>query len=498
MEFTSTPTFLEVVLPLIPEIGLTLLALVILLLELGLKEERRENLGIITAVGVAIILALTFTLGKPTGVTLEEQLVLGGMLRHDLFSLIFRVMILIAAALTSLISVGYKNVGNKGEYFAILLVAAIGMSLMSSAADLIMVFLGLETTSIALYVLAGFLRDDDKSSEAGMKYFLFGAFTSAIMLYGLSLLYGFTGQTNIYALSDALGALAGSGAEGSFAVILSVVMIMVGFGFKVSAVPFHFWTPDVYQGAPTPITAFISTASKAASFALLLRVFVAVFPVTNIPWTALLAAMSAVTMTVGNVLALPQRNIKRLLAYSSIAQAGYTLMGVVAINDLGASAVAFYMFMYVLTNIGAFGVVILFSRATGSDDIADYAGLSRRSPFLALAMVVALLSLAGIPPLGGFFGKFFLFSAAVRAGMVWLAILGVLNAIVALYYYLTVIKIMWVDPATGDETIGVPRSHALALIVASVGVVVMGVFATPWFNWGIEAAASLNLPGVLN
>lgn len=500
MDFTQPVTLASALLPIVPEIGLTLLAIIILAIDMLTPEERRANIGIVATVGVVVILLVNLLLSQlvPPAGDLEGQLALGGMLRHDGLALIFRTMVLLAAALTCLMSVDLEKIGRQGEYYAIVVVAALGMSLMSAAADLIMVFLGLETTSISLYILAGFMRDDDKSSESGLKYFLFGAFTSVIMLYGLSLLYGFTGETNIYALAGPLSERMAGGEEGVFALILALVLVIVGFGFKVAAVPFHFWTPDVYQGAPTPVTAFISTASKAASFALLLRVFLAVFPSMQDQWTALVAAIAAATMTLGNVLALPQRNIKRLLAYSSIAQAGYALVGVVAISDLGAASVAFYMFMYVLTNIGAFTVVVLFSRATGSDDIADYAGLSRRSPSLALAMVVSLLSLGGIPPLAGFFGKFFLFSAAIQADMVWLAVVGVLNAIVALYYYLTVIKIMYVDKPADETAIAVPRPHAVTLVVTSLGVILMGTLSTPWFNWAVTAASGLGLPGVLN
>ena len=493
----SEPLSLAVLQPILPELGLTLLALIVLGIDMVTPEERRGGIGVITAVGVGVILVVNLLVGGPTSDELSEQLVLGGMVRHDTLALIFKTMVLLAAGLTALVSVGLKRIGRQGEYYAIILVATLGMTLMSAAADLIMVFVALETTSIALYILAGILRDDDRSAEAGLKYFLFGAFTSSIMLYGLSLLFGFTGKTNLYELAEPLSEIFSSGAEGSFAVALSLVLILVGFGFKVAAVPFHFWTPDVYQGAPTPITGFISTASKAASFALLMRVFLAAFPGLESQWTALFAVMAAVTMTVGNVLALPQRNIKRLLAYSSIAQAGYVLIGVATVSDLGSAAVTFYLFMYVLTNIAAFAVVALFSEATGSEEIADLAGLSRRSPYVALAMVVALLSLAGIPPLAGFFGKFFLFLAAVEAGMVWLAIVGVLNAIVGLYYYLTVIKVMYVDRAEDESPIGVPMAQTVTLLVTSIGVVVMGTFSAPWFNWAVKAAAGLDVTVVL-
>lgn len=484
--------------PILAEIGLTLLIFVILAIDMAYvnDEERRKNIGWVAAIGVLIILVVMVLFGRPTGSNLSEQLVLGGMLRHDTLAFIFKTMILIASALTAMMSINAKKIGRQGEYYAILLVATLGMTLMSAASDLIMVFVSLETTSIALYVLAGILRDD-RSSESGLKYFLFGAFTSSIMLYGLSLLFGFTGQTNLYALAEPLREVLDGGPGGAFAIMLSLVLILVGFGFKVAAVPFHFWTPDVYQGAPTPITAFISTASKAASFVLLLRVFLAVFPAMQTEWTTLVAVMAAVTMTLGNVLALPQRNIKRMLAYSSIAQAGYVLIGVVAVSDLGAAAVTFYMFMYMLTNIAAFAVVILFSEATGSEEIADLAGLSRRSPRMALAMVVALLSLAGIPPLAGFFGKFFLFSAAVQADMVWLAIIGVLNSILALYYYLMVIKVMYVDRSEDESPIAVPFARAVTLVITSVGIVVMGTVSAPWFNWALAAANELDVPSVL-
>jgi len=289
-------------------------------------------------------------------------------------------------------------------------------------------------------------------------------------------------------------------------VLTAMVLIVVGFGFKISAVPFHFWTPDMYEGAPTPVTAYVSVASKAASFALFIRFLIAVFPNTLVIgdvviqdfWVQLAVVMSIVSMTLGNLLALSQRNIKRLLAYSSIAQAGYTLIGVAAIQSQtaqGVAAVSFYMFMYTFTNILAFAVVVLFSEATGSETIADLAGLNRRSPWLALAMTIALLSLAGIPPAAGFFGKFFLFNAAVEAGLAWLAIIGVLNSIVALYYYLIVIKVMYVDRSEDeDKPIPMSRAYLWVLGVPAVLVLVLGtVGAQAIFDWAIRGATSLFL-----
>ena len=478
-------------LAILPEILLTILVVAVLVLDAIWPESRRREIGIIAGIALLGIMAATLVFSTPLGGDVSQQLVLGGMIRHDVLTQIFRTMILLAASLTCFISVDVNGVSRQGGYYALIAVATLGASLMSAAADLIMVFIALETTSISLYMLAGFLRNDDRSAESGLKYFLFGAFTSAIMLYGFSLLYGFSGQTNIYLIAGGLA----SGQIDTMPALVALILIVVGFGFKISAVPFHFWTPDVYEGAPTPITAFISVASKAASFALLLRFFMAVFPAYDSLWVNLLAVSSVVTMILGNVVALWQKNIKRLLAYSSIAQAGYTLIGVVAISaqhGAGMAAVIFYMFMYTLTNLGAFAVVILASRATGSEQIADLAGLSRRSPWLALAMTVSLLSLGGIPPAAGFFGKFFLFNAAVDAGFVWLALIAVINSIVALYYYLMVIKVMYVDrSASEDQPIAVAGSYRWALLVTTLGVIFLGVVASPVYNWALQASQGL-------
>lgn len=484
-----------------PEIGLTIMAIVVLALDLYLPDNRRRNIAYVTGIGLALLALTPFIWAPPTD---GNFLFFGGMVRHDVLSQIFKTMVLLAGAFTALISVDYPGLGRKGEFYLIIIVATLGASLMSAAADLIMVFVALETTTIPLYILAGFLRNNAKSTESGMKYFLFGSFTSAWLLYGFSLLYGFTGQTNLYEIagfltSEQFGA-------NPVPVLATIVLIVVGFGFKISAVPFHFWTPDVYEGAPTPVTAFVSVASKAASFALLLRFFVAVFPTelvigsTDIQafWIQLMSVLAVITMTLGNLVALAQRNIKRLLAYSSIAQAGYTLIGLAAVSsqDFSVAAIAFYMFMYTFTNLLAFTVIILFSEATGSETIADLAGLSRRNPMLALTMTIALLSLAGIPPAAGFFGKFFLFQAAVDAGLAWLAIVGVLNAIISLYYYLMVIKIMYVDRSEDeDKPIPVGTTYAWVLAITSIVVIILGtVGAQLIFQWARSGASSL-FPG---
>ncbi|HEX2905570.1 MAG TPA: NADH-quinone oxidoreductase subunit N [Phototrophicaceae bacterium] len=509
-------------LAILPEIALTILVLIVLALDLSLPESQRRTIALVAGIGLAFTAGLALILSPALiqdiahnnnpelpQTVLNQMLLWGGMIRYDVLNQLFKVMVLMAAAITCLMSIDVKEVGRKGEFYLILIVSTLGMTLLSGAADLIMVFLALETTSIPLYLLAAFKRDDNKSAESGIKYFLFGSFASAIMLFGLSLLYGFSGgQTNLYQIAGVLSSAAF--ANNPLPLLGSLVMVIVGFGFKISAVPFHFWTPDVYEGAPTPVTAFLSVASKAASFALLVRFLLAVFPASLVIgtaeiqhfWVQLLAASAVISMTLGNVVALAQRNIKRLLAYSSIAQAGYTLIGVAALQatspNVQAQAVAsvgFYMFMYVFTNLLAFAVVILFSEATGSDTIADLAGLSRRSPALALMMTIGLLSLAGVPPAAGFFGKFFLFNAAVQADLTWLAIIGVLNSIIALYYYLVVIKVMYVDRSEDeDKPIPVSRPYVWVLAITAIVVIVLGTFgAQTIFNWAVDSARSLLL-----
>jgi NADH-quinone oxidoreductase subunit N len=325
-----------------------------------------------------------------------------------------------------------------------------------------------------------------------MKYFVYGAFTTAVMLYGMSLLYGVTGQTNLYAI----GSLFSSEqiAVVQPLLLLAAVLVTVGFAFKTSIVPYHFWTPDVYEGAPTPFTGFLSTASKAAGFAVFLRVFLAgvLGPAsTSAEWWAMLVAMCIITMTLGNFVAIFQTNIKRLLAYSSIAQAGYTLIGLVTLTQDGSGASLFYLLMYVFTNIAAFGVIITVSNVTKSDDLKDLSGLNRRSPFLALIMLFAVLSLGGIPPTAGFFGKFFLFKAAIEADMWWLAAIGILNAFIALYYYLSIIKYMYLYRSEEDDVaIPVSRAAQLGLVVSVIFILYLGISAGSAFELTRQAAAA--------
>ena len=512
MNFEPTSTWF---LALAPEIALIVLLIAVQIYSRVLPADKQRSVGIMTAWGALAILLLTVGLWLFAGVPgesadLQETLIWGGMIRNDMITLVFRVMFLFALMMTALLSADTPRLQSI-EYYALLIIATMGFSLMGASADLIMLYIALEMASISSYILAGFLKNEDRSTEAGMKYFVYGAFATGIMLYGMSLLYGATapffngvGQTNIYAIGSLFSTMppldAVQGAELGFVqningvLLLAAVTIVAGFGFKISAVPYHFWTPDVYEGSPTPFTAFVSTASKAAAFAIFIRVFSAgVFgtPDQNNTWWAMLVAMCIITMTLGNFAAIYQGNIKRMLAYSSVAQAGYALIGLVTFTADGAGATMFYLLMYVFTNIAAFGVIIAVTASSKSENMEELYGLNKRSPFLALVMMIALLSLGGIPPTAGFVGKFFIFQATIDAGYWWLALLGILNAFVALYYYLNVIKYMYLYDSDREEVpIPVSRSMGVGLAISTLAVILLGVYASPAYEWTLEAAGA--------
>jgi NADH-quinone oxidoreductase subunit N len=408
----------------------------------------------------------------------------------DDYALFFHLVIGYAAALIVLLSVDYlaRTGAESGEYYALLLFATSGMFLLASAGDLIAVFLALELMSLSLYVLAGLFKLRLTAGEASMKYFLLGVFASAFLLYGIALLYGATGTTNV----DRLASAAAS-APGDPLIMLGLAMLMVGFGFKISSVPFHMWAPDVYQGAPTSVTALIATGSKAAVFAALIRFVVSALRPAQTDWTALLWALAVATMTVGNVVALAQSNLKRMLAYSSVAHVGYMLVGLVAGGPSGAGAVMFYLLAYAFTTVGTFGVITLLERAGDEAvQVRDYAGLARRHPLLAFTLALFLLSLVGIPPLAGFVAKFYLFGAAVKAGFIWLAVIAVLNSVVAAYYYLRVIVMMYMQEPDADSAALAPSfAGGLALAIALLGIVLLGVAPGPFADLALAAVAPL-------
>lgn len=479
-ETTST-----MMLAVLPEIGLVVLAAILLLVDLLWKGDRRRWFGWLTAGGVAVIMALAAIYSMPKG---DSALMWGGMLRFDMAGFVFRMIFLAGAGLTALFAAHTDAVRLKGEFYALLLVSTLGMSLMASSADLIMLFLAIETTSIPLYVLTGFILPDHKSVEAGIKYLLFGSMASAILLYGFSLLYGFTGSTQLYGL----GAMLQAAKVPTVLTVGIIGLVLVGFGFKVSAVPLHFWAPDVYQGAPTPVAGFLSTASKAAGFAALMRVMAVAFPDQSALWSTMIAVVATATMLVGNYLALAQKSLKRLLAYSSIAQAGYMLIGVAAGSELGYLASTYYLMAYLVTNLAAFGVVAWVEHNTGSDDLSAFAGLSRRAPVLGLVMIAAMLSLGGIPPFAGFFGKVLVFGAAIEKGLVWLALVGIFNAVIGLYYYLNVLKIVYVnEPIDKAKLPGPSLSWKVAMAVCVAGILLLGFWYGPFYAYAQGVTASL-------
>jgi len=475
----------------LPEILILTIAILVLVVEPFWNEEKRRNVGWLTAGGLLAAMVISFLFGQPG----DPITTLGGMVRFDWLGFFFKMLFMFAGAVTALLLMDNEKVGHRGEAYILLLASLLGMNLMAVSADLVMLYLAIETTSIPLYVLAGFILSDAKSTEAGFKYLLFGALTSTIMLYGFSLVFGFTGTTDIYQL-------AGMFKTGSLSLVSAfgvLALILVGLGFKISIVPFHFWAPDVYEGSPTPVAGFLSTASKAAGFAVLLRFIFAIFPDPTLDMArgsaVALAILAAVTMTVGNLLALPQTNLKRLIAFSSVAHAGYALIGVVALTQLGAASVVFYLAAYIATNLLAFGIVMAFSRVTGLEDLKDYSGLSRRNPALALMMLAAFLSLAGMPPFGGFVAKVFVFAAGIQAGYIWLVIVGIINSIIGVYYYLNVLKYVYLYrmPEQDEENHLIPltRPYAIALAVLVLGVILIGTVFAPWFSW--SDAAALNL-----
>jgi NADH-quinone oxidoreductase subunit N len=486
----SIPSFDPLMfLAIIPEIGTVVLGLLVLLLALIWKGEQRRQLAWVTAGGLAIVCILTAAFARPLD---QNYLIFGGVIRWDWMSWSMTVVFFFAGAITAMLVKDLDNLGNEVEFYFLMLTSILGMCLMVASADLIMLFLAIETTSIPLYILAGFFKRDEASTEAGFKYLLFGAATSAVMLYGFSLLFGMTGTTQLYVMQSNLTKMQVPGVLG----FMILFLILVGLCFKVAVVPFHFWAPDVYQGAPTPVAGFLSTASKAAGFIVMLRVLTVVFPDYRSVWSIIISVLSAASMLFGNLQAMRQHNIKRLLAYSSIAQAGYMLIGVASISILGFSSVVIYLVAYMVTNLAAFGIIAIIGNVVKSDEISAYTGLARRSPGLALGLLAAFLSLAGIPPFAGFVGKVLLFSSAmINMKVPWLialAIIGILNSILALYYYLNVLRIVYQgDAETEPAPIAMGSSMKISVVLCVAGILAVGIAFSPVYNWAVNAAQSI-------
>lgn len=470
----------------LPEIILAIMGTFLMVLDPIL--HRRSS----SAFGHLSILALLGALGASVYAYWNGGPAFGGMLMADGFATFFRVLVIVAGILTILPSYRFLTRQNAetSEYHALLLFSVAGQCLMAAANDLIMVFIGLEISSISSYILAGYLRDDKRANESSVKYFLLGSFATAFFLYGVALVYGATGTIN---LTGVRAVISGPGAPPLVFVGVAAALMFVGLGFKVSAAPFQVWTPDVYQGAPTPISAFLSAGPKAAAFAVFLRIFMTAFQPIGHGWEPLVWASALASMTIGNFAALQQSNVKRMLAYSSIAHAGYVLVALTARSDVGTAAAMFYLAAYAFMNIGAFAVVShLSGKGERYQNLDDFAGLAQKQPLTAAMLSIFLLSLIGVPLTGGFFGKFYIFKAALESHLVWLTVLGLLNSAVAAYYYLRILVMMYMrDPGEAAEA-AEPLSPGLrlALILPAIGTLFLGIFPT----WVLEfAGKSSNL-----
>ena len=475
----------------LPELVLTGGALVLLIADVLLPRGSRA-LTWVTLIAIGATLA---SLAPFTGTRVE---VANGLLAVDRFAVFFKIVFLVAAALTVLMSTRYLEIEgvSPGEYYFLILCATLGMMIMAGGIDLISLIIGLETMAVSFYILAGFIKPNQRSNEAAVKYFLLGAFSLGVLLYGMSFMYGLSGTTGLRAMAKVF-----VGQERDPRLILAVIMVAAGMGFKIAAVPFHMWAPDVYEGAPTPVTAFLSVGSKAASFAMLLRIFLEGMPSLHADWVVLFEVLAIVTMTVGNVAALTQSNLKRMLAYSSIAHAGYLLIGVVAAGagyTRGVTAMLVYLFIYSFMQLGAFMVIVLMRReGVVGDELKDLSGLSARRPVAAFAMLLFMLSLGGIPPTAGFMGKFWLFSAAIESGYVWLAVIGVLNSAISLYYYVRVVVFMYLKKdATGAPDKAASPTLALAFAVAVAATIVLGVYPQLLFKVADASARTLGAAGL--
>jgi NADH-quinone oxidoreductase subunit N len=480
-----------------PETALVVTFIVALLADLIFRKSKNIS-GYIAIIGFIITGIFLFT-SDVQGATAFSK-----MLAIDSFAQFFKFVILLSGFIVIIISFFsnelYEHGRGMGEYFTLIVGMTFGMFLLSGATNLIMIYLAIETMSISSYVLAGYTKEIRRSSEASLKYVIFGAVSSGLMIYGISILFGLTGSLNLYEINHAIA----HGKTELLPLLVSGIMIIAGIGYKISAVPFHFWTPDVYEGAPVSITALLSVASKAAGFAVLIRFLkVGFFDHTNpatteawrllstIDWKFIIAILSVLTMSIGNLVAVWQTNMKRLLAYSSIAHAGYMLMGVTVMTDAGVAAVLIYFVVYLFMNLGAFFSVMLIANKLGSEDIDDYNGIGYRSPVLAVCLAIFLISLTGLPPTAGFIGKWYLFIAVIKANYIWLAVVGVLNSVVSLFYYVKVIRNMYIRGMDkGNEPLSYSAPAIIVVLLLVIPTLVLGLWFNPLVEW---ANKSVNL-----
>jgi len=475
MTFTLTLSGADLLL-LLPEMLLTVWMCVVLSVDFAMPRLPKEHLAYLSVGGLAGVLAclLWFDLAGISGTLFAHMFVL------DRLALFFKIFVVGATILVILASVDYVRRFRffKGEYYFLVLMSALGMMFMASANDLLSVFITLEFSTFGFYVLVAYLRDDAASNEAGLKFFILGVFAAAILAYGISLVYGETGKL---VFQDVAAASYTPG------LVIGFLLIFTALGFKIGAVPFHSWIPDTYHGAPTPVTAFLSIAPKGAAFAILLRMFFVSLVAFKPAWVLLVVGASILSMTYGNIVAIAQRNIKRLLAYSGIAQIGNILIGLAAGTKMGEDAILFYLLTYLFANLGAFAIVIAIGNLIRSDEIEDYNGLNRRSPFLAFAMLVFLLSLAGVPPLAGFIGKLYIFVAAIKEGLYTLIIVGLINIVISMYYYLVIVKKMYINEPTDPSPLSISGPMKAVVYVGLAGTLILGIYPQPFIDWVVAA-----------
>jgi NADH-quinone oxidoreductase subunit N len=461
-----------------PELTLLATAVAVILVDLFIK--RKGFLTILTVIGLLVAGLFTLLMWNK-----GPESIFNNILVLDHFALFFKALLIGISIIVVLSSTDYIGKLNSlhGEYHALILLSTLGLILITSATELITLYVSLEVSSLSLYALTGFLKDQ-KSSESSLKYLLLGAVSSAVLLYGMALIFGYTGSTQLGQIADAVQKTASTNLLDNPGLITGVALLVAGLGFKIAAVPFHLWVPDVYEGAPTPITGFLSVASKAAGFAFVIRVFYTAFEMPDwlsLDWGTVYAILAVIGMIIGNVSAISQGNIKRLLGYSSIAQAGYLMVGLAALGMapasevIGRSSILFFLFSYTLANLGAFAAIIAITNKIGSDEIKDFAGMGKRSPLLALALTVCLISLIGMPPASGFIAKFYIFNSAVQNGLLWLVIIAVLNSVISAFYYLRVVKVMWFNEPTSLEKVASSIALRLALVVTCLGVLFVGI-----------------------
>jgi NADH-quinone oxidoreductase subunit N len=459
-----------------PEILLTCWLCVVLIVDFAFPRLPKEQLAYLSVVG------LVLTLGALAWLDVNQisGALFGNMFVLDRMALFFKMFIVGATILVVLASMEYVHRFSffRGEYYFLVVMAALGMMFMASANDLLSMFVTLEFSTFGFYILVAYLREDLASNEAGLKFFILGVFAAGLLAYGISLVYGETGKL---VFSDMAAVPATPG------LMIGFLLIFAALGFKIGAVPFHSWIPDTYHGSPTPVTAFLSIAPKGAAFAILLRIFFVALAAFKPMWVFLLVGASILSMTYGNIVAIAQRNIKRLLAYSGIAQIGNVLIGLAAGTKMSTDAILFYLLTYLFANIGAFAVVIAVSQAIGSDEIDDYRGLNRRSPFLAFAMLLFLLSLAGVPPLAGFIGKLYIFVSAIKEGLYTLITVGLINIVISMYYYLIVVKKMYINEPIDPSPVSISGPMKAVVYVGLAGTLLIGIYPQPFIDWVVSA-----------